>query len=644
MVDMVAREDAAMSLDMIEELESLVDRRFRELTASIANIAMRSSANASANANANSSRQQSASSVRQDSRPGSSREEATSPHDHRTHRRRKKEGSLPRRKRSTSRQVDDDDVTEAGYDVGPPTEVSRSASSKASRTSSKKPPQRIDLDPAPAPAPSSSSPVAATGAAHQVALSLGSQPPPIDQVARDGTAALSERMNELEEEVLDRWQAMEERLRIIGRAAMKQGVPTGSGGGGAPSSKNAVDRKAREDASLSLMRIQYLEKELGNLRRMLEGAAGSGADAAALLRLHQVDTASTPVDAAAMGESPQVLGPLQDTYGSKVTSLEKEVELRMAEVNEAIANLRQSGYTADPLHRALLASLVPSQPPGMPKRGSGRNLLGSKDYGKPEPPGLVDLQTAEVMGSSANMKGGFTGGNGSLTIQSEDSDAVDFYKRAALAVLAKGDVVVVGNQGVEEGKLRSMIESDEAHRASVLRSLKAMGWGGGFPSNAKTGNDPRSSALPLVSNGQIFVSRLRAPDAPTFGSHLVERDIVQLPTSSFPLSTEEIDVHSMRDGTAGTDHASALFAESTAQPDLTTAVQTRLLSTTSATLPSGDVGSMQITDPRLKSASLFSPLRREARNHAQPCVVANCAWCAAERSAGSRTNTVPLSL
>lgn len=435
-VDAVAREDAATSLDLLEELEAKMERRFKDLNSTVTNILVRTAALAKNSSNTNS-----------DS-AGKSQQRSASPATDGV--KKKKEPSA----------VSEETATAGDGRASPSnSQTSSPPSKKALATTNTTPNQRSRQD---------SSDVGTL----TPALSTPAPANLVDQAARDDTAALGERVNDLEEELLDRWQAMEERLRIIGRAAMKQGVTNAAGNGSGSQSMSrapAVDRKAREDAALSLMRLQQVEKELAQLRRQYAAADVSAAQPRTAL-----DTAD-PIAVASV-ESPSV--PLRDTYGSKVADLEKEVEQRMAAVNQAIAQLREVG-SATPLTLS-------------PQKGS-------------------EVATATVASAQPSPSAPAPPVNpGQLTLRAEGGDAA-----AACADAA----------GVRRPS-PPPLEADELHRRATLQSLMELGCDVDGDANLVS-SFPHTGVR--VGGRRTTISRLRSPEIPPFGSHLVQREVVDLP-------------------------------------------------------------------------------------------------------------------
>ncbi|EPY20055.1 hypothetical protein AGDE_14883 [Angomonas deanei] len=166
----------------------------------------------------------------------------------------------------------------------------------------------------------------------------------------DGTRGdlimIADRVEDIENDFNRRWQTLEERLRIIGRATVNRP-------GVAPSNAPAIDRKAREDSSMSLMRVQKLERDIAALKRQLSEANARGGNDG---RVPEWPEATEEKG------SPHYGG---EEYGSKVKSLEQDVERRMAEVNRTIAMLRGE-HAGGNLNYANLLATPPRRDPSDP--------------------------------------------------------------------------------------------------------------------------------------------------------------------------------------------------------------------------------------------------------------------------------------
>jgi hypothetical protein len=462
-VDAVAREDAAASLDLLEELEATMERRFKELGGAVANIAARTAALAKSSINNSSHSSAGSGNVSGGGVAEKTPQRTTPPVAEEARKAKEQVGAAA----AVAASEDDTDVAESGAPLN--SSRTNSPSMKKSAAFNRKGRQH-----------SSDSgtlvPVLPTAAAAPANL--------VDQIARDDTVALAKRVNELEEELLDRWQAMEERLRIIGRAAMKQGVTNAAGNGaGAGMAQSmgrtaAVDRKAREDAALSLMRLQQVERELVQLKRQYAaGGAGSLTTGGAELRIAAADDGNQ-ISLPSVIPPSVPSAPLRDTYGSKVADLEKEVEQRMTEVNQAIAQLRGAGN---------VIPLTLSPPKG------GRNKISA----------AVAVVAAAPQGeleATLPPPPPTTSTTSQLTLRAEDGNAV------AVLPAASTDI-------------------DERRRAA-LQSMAELGYDVDGDTNLFT-DFPRTSVR--IGGRRTTISRLRSPDIPPFGTHLVQREVVEIP-------------------------------------------------------------------------------------------------------------------
>lgn len=447
-VDAIAREDAAASLDLLEELETTMERRFKELSSAVANINARTAAlaksSSSSNNNSDTDKAQ-----RRTASPATAARSALQP---------AVEAGKKAKEQNTAAAEDGGDVVDSRA-PSPANSRAPSAPSKKNGTPGRK---------------------GITGSNETSALipvlpaALATL---VDQTARDDAVALTERVNDLEEELLDRWQAMEERLRIIGRAAMKQGITNAAGNVGGASSMSrapAVDRKAREDAAMSLMRLHQVEKELAQLKRSV-AAAPSHAGLAS-------EGGGTVTQTIAMAP-PDLVGPLRDTYGSKVASLEREVEQRMAEVNQAIAQLRGTGSTT-PL------ALSPQK--------------GAKDRAPVAPVPAYSSTALEPTSAAPPPP------TNQLTLRSGEGDILS---------LAEAEAAAAGTAPVASREA-------ENRRRAAQQTVLDLGYD--IDGNANfTSEFPRTSVR--VDGRRTTISRLRSPDVPPFGSHLVQREVVDIP-------------------------------------------------------------------------------------------------------------------
>ncbi|TPP50806.1 hypothetical protein CGC20_25595 [Leishmania donovani] len=531
-IDTVAREDAATSLDLLEELEVTMERRFKEVNSALANIALRTASMAK-----NSS------------------------------------GSAPSAAEPEKQQQ----------------QRSGSPSSKSPSSKTRSPNPAGPLIP-----------------------SVG-----VDQAARDEMAALSDRVGDLEEELLERWQAMEERLRIIGRAAMKQSVSNAAAGPGgtavtAVNRAPIVDRKAREDAALSLMRLQQLEKELAQLKRQW-----ASADASARSALGNADppagASKTILTTPAVPMEPSA--PLRDTYDSKVTDLEKEVAQRMADVNEAIAQLRGGAMRVTPGLDAAVSAARITNDTGRVDVLSDLNTLAWIASLAPSAESLAILPDQPQTHQSEATSPSALPAQNHLTLRAMDTDALP-------GVAAEG----------------RLPEVDPSRRAETYQSVLALGY------SKNTDVDLFTAYLMGGSSSgakRTAISRLRPPDAPTFGTHLVERAMVDLPADTAIVAAGEAANVAEKRTSVQSSAAAAAPLVADAQREAVVAAKSYLENRTFSVSPPPGAPKGGITRVRMSEVRGVSPAApslphqhvRETLVHTEPCLVVNCAWCDTEKAA-----------
>ncbi|CAG9577835.1 conserved hypothetical protein [Leishmania major strain Friedlin] len=586
-IDTIAREDAATSLDLLEELEVTMERRFKEVNSALANIALRTASMAknsssSAPSVAEPEKQQQQRSGSSSSRNPSSR--ARSPFSG-------KRGDSNAEPKPVVEDIEAE-VEEAC--------VSASASHAPSSTSKVLRP------------PKGKAKQTASNPAEPLIPSVG-----VDQVAREETAALSDRVGDLEEELLERWQAMEERLRIIGRAAMKQSasnVAAGPGGTAVTAVNRApvVDRKAREDAALSLMRLQQLEKELAQLKRQW-----ASADASARSAFGNADPPAganeTILTTPAVSMEPSA--PLRDTYDSKVADLEKEVAQRMADVNEAIAQLRGGAMRATPGRDAAVSAARVTNGTGRGDALSDLNTLAWIASLAPPAESLAILPDQPQVHQSEVTSTSPLPAQNHLTLRAIDADALP-------GVAAEG----------------RLPEVDTSRRAETYQSVLALGY-------SRNTDVDLFTAYPMGSSSsgakRTAISRLRPPDAPTFGTHLVERAMVDLPAdTAIAAAGEAANVAGKRTSVQSSAAAAApLVADG--QREAAVAAKSYLENRTFSVSPPPGAPKGGITRVRMSEVRGVSPAApsvphqhlREALVHTEPCLVVNCAWCDTEKAA-----------
>ncbi|AIO00055.1 hypothetical protein LPMP_291040 [Leishmania panamensis] len=586
-IDTVAREDAAASLDLLEELEVTMERRFKEVNGVLANIAVRTASMAKRISGGAPSEAETEKQQQRTGSPSSSK-------------------SVSSKSRSPSSGKHADKNTElkpAVEDAETEVEDARMSASAS-------------------PMPSSTSKVSrpSKGKAKQIVSDPAEPLIPragVDQVAREETAILSDRVSDLEEELLDRWKAMEERLRIIGRAAMKQSAASAAAGPGgttatAVSRAPVVDRKAREDAALSLMRLQQLEKDLVQLKRQW-GSAGAAARCALGSADPPAGPNETALTPAVVSMEPSVL--LRDTYGSKVADLEKEVEQRMADVNEAIAQLSGGAIGITPgLGSAGLAARVTD---GTSRVDVLFNLhtLARTAPSAPSAESLAILPDQTQAHRSAVTSPSATSAQSHLTLRAVDADALP-------GVATEG----------------CLPEVNPSRRAEMYQSLLALGYG-------KSSDAGLFTAYPMndtpLGAKRTTISRLRPPDEPTFGSNLVQRAVIDLPADTTIAAAEEAVNAAERRISVASGTAAAAPLAAGAQREAVAAARSSHLEGRSFSVsplpgaPNGSIARVRMSEVR--GVSFTTPKsprerRRETLGHTEPCLVVNCAWCDAEKA------------
>ncbi|TPP52733.1 hypothetical protein CGC21_28040 [Leishmania donovani] len=586
-IDTVAREDAATSLDLLEELEVTMERRFKEVNSALANIALRTASMArnssgSAPSAAEPEKQQQQRSGSPSSKSPSSK--TRSPFS----------GKLADKNAEPKPVVDDIEAEVEEASVSASASHAPSSTSKVLRPSKGKSKQT------------------ASNPAGPLIPSVG-----VDQAARDEMAALSDRVGDLEEELLERWQAMEERLRIIGRAAMKQSVSNAAAGPGgtavtAVNRAPVVDRKAREDAALSLMRLQQLEKELAQLKRQW-----ASADASARSALGNADppagASKTILTTPAVPMEPSA--PLRDTYDSKVTDLEKEVAQRMADVNEAIAQLRGGAMRVTPGLDAAVSAARITNGTGRVDVLSDLNTLAWIASLAPSAESLAILPDQPQTHQSEATSPSALPAQNHLTLRAMDTDALP-------GVAAEG----------------RLPEVDPSRRAETYQSVLALGY------SKNTDVDLFTAYLMGGSSSgakRTAISRLRPPDAPTFGTHLVERAMVDLPADTAIVAAGEAANVAEKRTSVQSSAAAAAPLVADAQREAVVAAKSYLENRTFSVSPPPGAPKGGITRVRMSEVRGVSPAApslphqhvRETLVHTEPCLVVNCAWCDTEKAA-----------
>ncbi|GET90384.1 hypothetical protein, conserved [Leishmania tarentolae] len=584
-IDTVAREDAAASLDLLEELEVTMDRRFKEVNNAIANIALRTASMAKNNNGSPPSVAEPEKKQQRSGSPSLSRSSSS-------------KAPLPSTGKRADKNAEPKPVVE---DVEAEVEeacVSASASHTPSSASKvlrlvKGKTKQTTSDPPGPPIPSAA----------------------VDQVAREETAALSDRVGDLEEELLERWQAMEERLRIIGRTAMKQGasnVPAGPGGTAVAAVNRApvVDRKAREDAALSLMRLQQLEKELSQLKRRWASADASARPA--IGNANPPAAASETVPPAPV-VSMEPSAPLRDTYDSKVADLEKEVAQRMADVNEAIAQLRGGAMRVTPGFDTATSAVRSTDGTYRVDALSNLNTLAWIASLAPSAESLAILPEQSQAHSSEVASSSAVPTQSHLTLRAMDADA------------PPGVATV--------DRLR---EIDPSRRAEMYQSLLTLDYSKNTDMDVLT---PYPMGAISSDAKRMSVSRLRSPGAPTFGTHLVERAVVDLPAdTAIAVAEEAANAAGRRASTqSGAAAAAPLAADAQHEAVITTKssyLENQPFPFSPPGPPKGGITRVRTSDVKGVSSAAPSLPRQhlsETLGHTEPCLVVNCAWCDTEK-------------
>ncbi|RNE98994.1 uncharacterized protein Tco025E_09112, partial [Trypanosoma conorhini] len=443
---------------------------------------------------------------------------------------------------------------------------------------------------------------------YPTAMEQKPQGPLVDQMARDDAARSIEAVHELEEEWGRRWHSLEERLRIIGRASIGKGTlpPTAAA--------SSIDRKAREDASMSLMRIQQLEREIMGFRRLLqkhELTTSSDEFAPSDTRLPSGAVFPVPPKVPRQAAFPPAGKAADDAPGShdaeyqtRMQNLEQEVEQRMQEVNRALATLRttQSGL-----------------PPG--------NLLG---------------EGVAVRGEPASVPG-------QVVFNSRDTDGYYMVESAepfhGSPTTQKSMLVMTSHEDADVGNLFGGVAPVQG-AAIVLRSPQLGGLGVPLVKRELPGGTAAASH-----------SVLRTDEAPARQMGRSYGAATELPPpreDSVAQSTLH-DEGGLRVAEAASGAAAATLTSPTPVSTPTTAPTTK---NPNARLPAGDGGWVSPRDrtgeldllrshsTRLRSTAVSPRVKMEegfleeqsALGHTTPCVVYNCAWCAAQkRKASART-------
>ncbi|KEG14412.1 hypothetical protein DQ04_00481070 [Trypanosoma grayi] len=431
------------------------------------------------------------------------------------------------------------------------------------------------------------------------------QGPMIDQMARDDAARSLEIVQELEEDLGRRWQSLEERLRIIGRATMNKGSIA--------SATNAlIDRKAREDASMSLMRIQQIEREIVGFRRLLQRqkipAASEETGLSDTRGSSGVMFPSPPKLQRQITLQPMVGGGVGNVavdnaagtgdaeYHTHMQNLEQEVELRMEEVNRALATLRSARPNS-----------------GFSELSDGKGAL-------------LDNITSIP---------------GQVVINSKETDELGLM-----------------------GMHSPLLPTQMSHTGLLVMT-----------SHEAAGQGPITN---VGEPGKADAISLRPPQMGAFSAPLVTREVQREPQSASPdalamtaagLIREEQQQQLLQkrgQRSAGSDRwrggdavsltledagGDATAAEVAAMSHLLSLKQLRSESARVAPRSrAGELDELRSHSVRLRDMSMGSPGRMEggfsaepsALGHTTPCVVYNCAWCAAQKRAAAPMTARPL--
>ncbi|EAN89622.1 hypothetical protein, conserved [Trypanosoma cruzi] len=438
------------------------------------------------------------------------------------------------------------------------------------------------------------------------AVSLEPQPQGamVDQIARDDAARSIEAVQELEEDWGKRWQSLEERLRIIGRASVSKGSLQAS------AAASSIDRKAREDASMSLMRIQQLEREISGFRRLLqrqetpitsEEVAPPDARGDSGVVFPVPPKVQRPATFPLTGKGPDgAVGSTDVEYQKRMQDLEQEVEQRMKEVNRALATLRstQSGF-----------------PVG--------NSPGATDaFGGKEP--QISNQ---------------------VVFNSRDTDSLELLEPSvSFSRFPASQTAVLVMKSREAAGVGSPIRIVEPMRedAIVLRSPQLEGFGTPLVKREMPGAETPSQGM--VRNEEEQLRQMRATNGGgteswqgvySSGPHLAPHGDGNLPVT---------------DAAGGAAVSTAANANLNSVP-MTLANADLRSHPSNSRLPVGAVGRASPMDrtgeldqlrshstvlhkvsvsPRGKMGERFL-VEQNALGHITPCVVYNCAWCAAQK-------------
>ncbi|ESS67048.1 hypothetical protein TCDM_04272 [Trypanosoma cruzi Dm28c] len=426
----------------------------------------------------------------------------------------------------------------------------------------------------------------------------------VDQIARDDAARSIEAVQELEEDWGKRWQSLEERLRIIGRASVSKGSLQAS------AAASSIDRKAREDASMSLMRIQQLEREISGFRRLLqrqetpitsEEVARPDARGNSGVVFPVPPKVQRPATFLLTGKGPDgAVGSTDVEYQKRMQDLEQELEQRMKEVNRALATLRstQSGFPV-------------GNSPG------ATDAFGGKD------PQISNQ----------------------VVFNSRDTDSLELLEPSvSFSRFPASQTAVLVMKSREAAGVGSPIRIVEPMRedAIVLRSPQLEGFGTPLVKREMLGAETPSQGM--VRNEEEQLRQMRATNGGgteswqgvySSGPHLAPHGDGNLPVT---------------DAAGGAAVSTAANATLNSVP-MTLANADLRSHPSNSRLPVGAVGRASPMDrtgeldqlrshstvlhkvsvsPRGKMGERFL-VEQNALGHITPCVVYNCAWCAAQK-------------
>ncbi|ORC90168.1 uncharacterized protein TM35_000092180 [Trypanosoma theileri] len=425
----------------------------------------------------------------------------------------------------------------------------------------------------------------------------------VDQMARDDAARSLEMIQELEEDLGKRWQSLEERLRIIGRVTM------GRGSVGPSATASSIDRKAREDASMSLMRIQQLEREIVGFRRLLQKHR--------LLDTEEVEISDTrgtgggafPISPARLLRQTALLSPVVTTdrtgapadadHDARMQILEQEVEQRMSEVNRALATLRSAQGDSGQGNMSGLNSVVNNGSPLM----AGQVVFNSSDTEASRFQGI-----GIPYSSSTTLEGGV------LIVTSRESPS-----RTPVKVIEGAQPDMFQLRPPQLGALGAPL---------VTRDMQQGGMSATPPNVLSFTTGTMKSESPMDNRVQNSVSAAEVA-MPTTGGTSGENVL----SASRELSSNSLTADASKNVPAVA--ASSLESQTLRNIKLSMGEDGQAIRRDR----NGELNQLRSHGTRLRGISLSSRGRTEngfstepsALGHTTPCVVYNCAWCAAQK-------------